>query len=75
MQAILDSDSQGRASVGTLQTIKIVGRGVGGRVTAVQVIGSAGSKTVSGPAFKNIFNNSPGSGDDYLRSTLYGFSG
>lgn len=75
MQAILDSDSLHRASVGTLQTIKIVGRGVGGRVTAVQIIGSAGTKTISGPTFKSIFNSSSASGSDYLQSTLFGFSG
>lgn len=71
MQAIISRDS--RTNVGQLQTIKIVGRGVGGRVTSLQIIGSDGTKTVSGPTFKSVFNAySPGS-DPGLRSTLFAF--
>lgn len=71
MAAILNQDS--RTAVGTLQTIKIVGRGVSGRVTSVQVIGSSGVKTVSGPTFKSIFNNNSPADEDGLRNTLFGF--
>lgn len=72
MQAIVSGDA--RTSVGELQTIKIVGRGVGGRVTSVQVIGSAGAKTVSGPRFKTIFNTYSPADERGLKSTLFGFN-
>lgn len=71
MQAILNQDD--RTAVGELQSIKILGRGFSGRVTAVEVQGSAGVKRVSGPTFKSIFNAySPGD-EPGLRSTLFGF--
>jgi stage II sporulation protein D len=71
MQAIVNGD--GRTAVGELQTVKIVGRGVSGRVTSVTIVGSAGSKTVSGPTFKSIFNSGTPGDDPILRSTLYAF--
>ena len=71
MQAILNQD--GRTSVGELQSVRILGRGVSGRVTSVEIRGSAGTKRVSGPTFKSIFNAYSPADDPGLRSTLYGF--
>jgi len=71
MASILNQDS--RTAVGTLQTIRIVGRGVSGRVTSMQIVGSSGTKTISGPAFKRIFNNNSPGDEDGLRNTLFGF--
>ena len=71
MQSILGRDN--RTNVGQLQSIKIVGRGAGGRVTSVQIIGSQGTKTVSGPTFKSVFNSYSPANDPGLRSTLFAF--
>lgn len=71
MADILNKDD--RTAVGALQTIKIVGRGVSGRVTSMQIIGSSGTKTVSGPAFKSVFNNNSPADEDGLQDTLFGF--
>ncbi len=72
MASILNQDS--RTSVGALQTIKIVGRGVSGRVTSVQIVGTNGTvKTVSGPTFKSVFNNYSPADENGLRNTLFGF--
>lgn len=71
LQAILNADS--RTAVGNLGTVRITGRGAGGRVTSVQIVGSAGTKTVSGPRFKSIFNTYSPADEPGLRSTLFGF--
>ncbi|HEY8108855.1 MAG TPA: SpoIID/LytB domain-containing protein [Patescibacteria group bacterium] len=71
MQAILNQDA--RTNVGRLETIRIIGRGVSGRVTSVQVVGSGGTKTVSGPRFKGVFNAYSPADEPGLRSTLFGF--
>lgn len=71
MQAIVNQD--GRTAVGELQSIRILGRGVSGRVTSVEVRGSDGTKRVSGPTFKAIFNAYSPDDEPGLRSTLYGF--
>lgn len=71
MEAILKQDS--RTDVGRLQTVKITGRGVSGRVTSMRIVGSGGTKTVSGPRFKSIFNAYSPADEPGLRSTLFGF--
>jgi SpoIID/LytB domain protein len=71
MQGILNQD--GRTSVGELKSVKILGRGVSGRVTSVEISGSSGTKRVSGPTFKSIFNAYSPNDEPGLRSTLYGF--
>lgn len=71
MQGIVDASAS--TNVGTLSTIKIIGRGVGGRVTSMQIIGSAGTKTVSGPTFKAVFNAYSPDDEHGLESTLFGF--
>jgi SpoIID/LytB domain protein len=71
MQAILNQDA--RTNVGHLETIKITGRGVSGRVTSMRIIGSGGTKAVSGPRFKAIFNAYSPADEPGLESTLFGF--
>jgi len=71
MEAILKQDP--RTDAGRLRTVKIIGRGVSGRVTAVRIIGSEGTKTVSGPRFKSVFNAYSPDDESGLRSTLFGF--
>lgn len=72
MGAILNQDA--RTAVGELKSLKITGRGVSGRVTVIQVIGTNGTvKTVSGPTFKTIFNVNSPADEDGLRNTLFGF--
>lgn len=70
-QDILNKDD--RTSVGQLQSIKIVGRGVSGRVTAVELVGSNGKKVVSGPRFKALFNVNSSADEPGLKSTLFAF--
>lgn len=71
ISAILGRDE--RTAVGDVRAIKIIGRGVSGRATSVQIIGSSGVKTVSGPRFKAIFNATSPDADPALRNTLFGF--
>ncbi|MDP9211887.1 MAG: SpoIID/LytB domain-containing protein, partial [bacterium] len=71
MEAILNQDP--RTAVGRLESVRIIGRGVSGRVTSVRVRGSSGAKTVSGPRFKTIFNAYSPADEPGLRSTLFGF--
>jgi SpoIID/LytB domain protein len=71
MQGVLSQDA--RTSVRSLQSIKVVGRGVSGRVTMMEIRGSEGVKRVPGPTFQRIFNtHSPGD-EPGLRNTLFGF--
>lgn len=72
LSGIFSRDS--RTAVGNLQSIRVIGRGSGGRVTSVQLIGSSGSKTVSGPTFKSVFNSYSPASERGLRSTLFGFA-
>lgn len=72
MQDIVNHDP--RTEVGELKTIKIVGRGVSGRVTSMQIIGSTGTKTVSGPTFKRVFSAYTPDEEHGLESTLFGFN-
>ncbi len=75
MADILNKDE--RTRVGALQTIKITGRGVSGRVLSMQIVGTNGTiKRVTGPEFKRIFyNNSPPdeSHPNPTDSTMFGF--
>ncbi len=71
MSAILGKDA--RTAVGDVRAIRIIGRGVSGRATVVQIVGSSGVKTVSGPRFKAIFNVNSPDADPLLKNTLFGF--
>ena len=57
--------------VGTLRALDLTNRGVSGRLISVTLIGTSGSKTVSGDVFRSIFNAARPAGDPMLRSTLF----
>ena len=63
--------SDSRTNVGTLTALDLRDRGVSGRLISVTLIGSAGSKTVSGDVFRSIFNAKRPAADNPLRSTLF----
>jgi SpoIID/LytB domain protein len=60
-----------RTNVGALTAIDLRDRGVSGRLISVTLIGSAGSKKVSGEVFQAVFNAGRPSADPMLRSTLF----
>lgn len=60
-----------RTSVGTLTAIDLHDRGVSGRLISVTLVGTAGTKRVSGEVFRSVFNAGRPSGDPMLRSTLF----
>ena len=59
-----------RTNVGTLTTLDMRDRGVSGRLISVTLIGSAGTKKVSGDVFRSVFNAGRPSADPMMRSTL-----
>ena len=59
-----------RTSVGTITAIDFRNRGVSGRLISVTLIGSTGTKTVSGSIFVAVFNAYRPSADPILRGTL-----
>jgi stage II sporulation protein D len=59
-----------RTNVGDLVAIDLNDRGVSGRLASVTLIGSAGSRTVSGAIFRAVFNAKRPSADPSLKSTL-----
>jgi stage II sporulation protein D len=61
-----------RTSVGTLTALDLDDRGVSGRLISVTLIGSGGTKTVSGEVFRTVFNAGRPAADPMLRSTLFG---
>ena len=60
-----------RTSVGTLTALDLRDRGVSGRYRSVTLIGSAGTKRVSGDVFRAVFNAARPTTDPLLRSTLF----
>jgi len=60
-----------RTSVGNLTAIDLRNRGVSGRLISVTLIGSAGTKRVSGEVFRSVFNAGRPITDPMLRSTLF----
>jgi stage II sporulation protein D len=60
-----------RTNVGTLAALDVHDRGVSGRLISVTLIGSAGTRRVSGEVFRSIFNKSRPSTDPSFRSTLF----
>jgi stage II sporulation protein D len=68
LSAWLASDS--RTNVGDLSALDLHDRGVSGRLVSVTLIGSAGSKRVSGELFRAIFNKVRPAADPIMRSTL-----
>jgi peptidoglycan hydrolase-like amidase len=60
-----------RTNVGTLKALDLRARGVSGRLIKVTLIGSKGTKTVSGSVFRSVLNAAIPNGDPILRSTLF----
>jgi stage II sporulation protein D len=59
-----------RTNVGTIRTLDLSERGVSGRLIRVTLVGSAGTKQVSGEVFRSVFNAARPDGDPPMRSTL-----
>ncbi|MBI2764240.1 MAG: SpoIID/LytB domain-containing protein [Chloroflexi bacterium] len=68
LSAFFGSDP--RTNVGSLTALDLRNRGVSGRLISVTLIGSAGTKTVSGSVFVAVFNAYRPSADPILRGTL-----
>jgi stage II sporulation protein D len=62
--------SDPRTNVGDLLALDLRDRGVSGRLVSVTLIGTAGSRTVSGEIFRSVFNARRPSTDPSLKSTL-----
>ena len=60
-----------RTAVGTLLAIDLSRRAPSGRVIAVTLAGSAGTRTVSAEVFRVVFNRHKPSGHPVLKSTLF----
>jgi peptidoglycan hydrolase-like amidase len=63
--------SDSRTSVGTLTAIDLRRRGVSGRLIGITLIGTAGSKRVSGDVFRSVFNARKPAADPILRSNNF----
>ncbi len=59
-----------RTKVGTITALDLSDRGVSGRLISVTLIGSLGTKTVSGNVFREVFNANRPAADPSMRSTL-----
>ena len=59
-----------RTNVGDLIALDLGDRGVSGRLVSVTLIGTAGTRTVSGEVFRAVFNKRRPATDPILRSTL-----
>jgi len=60
-----------RTKVGTISALDLRDRGVSGRLISVTLIGSLGTKKVSGSLFRSVFNANRPSDDPSMRSTLF----
>ena len=60
-----------RTSVGTLVALDLRNRGVSGRLMSVTLIGTSGTKTVSGDVFRYVFEAHRPALDPSMRSTLF----
>lgn len=68
LSAIFGADT--RTRVGTITALDLRRRGVSGRLISVTLIGTGGSKTVSGEVFRTVFNARRPAGSAPMRSTL-----
>jgi stage II sporulation protein D len=66
--------ADGRTNVGDLQALDLHDRGVSGRLISVMLIGTAGTRRVSGEVFRTVFNKGRPAADPSLRSTLFDFA-
>jgi SpoIID/LytB domain protein len=60
-----------RTKVGTISALDLRDRGVSGRLISVTLIGSLGTRKVSGSVFRSVFNANRPSDDPSMRSTLF----
>ena len=60
-----------KTDVGIIRSIDLSRRGTSGRLLTVRLVGSSGTKTVSGDYFKDVFNVYSPASDPALRSTLF----
>lgn len=60
-----------RTKVGSISALDLSDRGVSGRLISVTLIGSLGTKTVSGDVFRTVFNDQRPDGEPSMRSTLF----
>ena len=60
-----------RTNVGDLMALDLHDRGVSGRLVSVTLVGSAGTRRVSGEVFRQVFNKGRPASDPSLRSTLF----
>jgi SpoIID/LytB domain protein len=60
-----------RTNVGDLLALDLHDRGVSGRLISVTLIGTAGTRRVSGEVFRSVFNKARPPADPSLRSTLF----
>ena len=70
LSAIFAADAG--TAVGRLTRLDLRRRGVSGRLYAVVLIGSSGSKTVSADVFRAVYNAGRPAGSPMLRSNLFG---
>ncbi len=68
ISAIFAADS--RTNVGAITAFDFRNRGVSGHLVSVTLVGSSGTRTVSGAVFVSVFNAHRPGGDPPLRSTL-----
>jgi stage II sporulation protein D len=69
LSAMFSADE--RTAVGTLTALDLSNRGVSGRLVSVTLVGSVGTKTVSGDVFRAVFNAKRPAGDPSLRSNAF----
>ena len=63
-----------RTNVGDLIALDLHDRGVSGRLISVTLIGSLGTRQVSGEVFRVVFNRGRPAADPSLKSTLFDFA-
>lgn len=68
LSAIFAADT--RTNVGELVALDLHDRGVSGRLVSVTLIGTTGTRTVSGEIFRSVFNAKRPAADPSLKSTL-----
>jgi stage II sporulation protein D len=68
LSAIFGADP--RTNAGSLSSLDLSDVGVSGRLVRVKLIGSLGTKTISGEVFRDVFNTHSPAADPYMWSTL-----
>jgi peptidoglycan hydrolase-like amidase len=69
LSAFFATDS--RTNVGTISGLDLSRRGVSRRLISVTLVGSTGSKTVSGDVFRSVFNAASPAADPPFRGNLF----